>query len=291
MESEKESFLRVLATQEPSAIDTTCSHLLCLLPSIAPLLNQLPRSHTIDIDPETGKHYIRSPFNQVGSAHYSPFSALRRPPQSLLVRRMEIACNELLVLYASLYFGANTVTSAYFWHPSAAGRLCGVFLVHNRVGPSSFSEEAPAGTASLVESTHVLDFKPVEDGTEVTVFSSMTVTAEFSLTEAELGADQGRARFECQKEKVASRRLLDLFLPEASGADQQPCKVLKTFEEAAVKTAGELVEDNENCIRRSMEALHLAKCIQAAEIASDGRKADYVAHPIFATRDVGVTLK
>ena len=236
----EKSVLRILSTQPPSEIETSKSHLLKIFPTSTHLICQLPSPHEISIDAETGKHYIKSPFNRINSTHYSPYSQLHRPKHTPNIRRLEIACNELLALYASLYCGPNAVTSAYFW-PAGTGNTCGVFLLHHRISDSD-----------LFESTHVLEISE-----EISVLSSLTLTTEFPIQD-------GRARFECQKEKIASRKFLD-----------------PVSEELLVKTVGELVEENENAMRRAVEALHLAKCLEAAQVAADGRKTKMVAHPIF----------
>ncbi len=232
------------------------SSLLRILSTQAPSDHDLSVSHLKTLFPDLSSLFAQLPNRHEiatypdSGKHYivCPFP---RQSHSPLTRNLEILCGELLQLYAALYLGSNAVSSAYFW--TAGQEIHGLFLLS--------SASADSG---LVESTH---FIKILTSTGVSVYSSLRLHTEFPLHRA---GEQARGRFEAQKEKVTIGK-------EVSAEMGQ---------EALVRTIGEMVEEHENCLRRAIEALHLAKCVEALEVAFEGKKSTSSGlqqHPIFAT--------
>lgn len=271
-----EKLLMFLGSQPPSETRDVFDSLTKLSGSVQESLSQMMR-FPLDIadDVTTGKHFIICEFNRISddiyrtpwtsslinvasSAYHGPHDALNLP---MWLRRLEIAFNELYLAYCSIYFGSSsdTVSSVYMW--TAARGFNGVFLSRKR---TVASEQDDADGAW--DSVHILKCEVLDDCTFVSVYSSVQAHCEFSVAQG----SEARARLEACKERTTERSKVEVS------------RSSKNWEESVVERVGEVLEDNENVIRRQLECFHFEKCVSLLD-SETGAKASYAAHPIFAT--------
>ena len=118
----------------------------------------------------------------------------------------------------------------------------------------------------LWDAAHVIRCDVFDDFTNISVYSAVHASCEFPVPQG----SEARARFEANKEKSCERERLEIP------------RTAKTWEEAVVEKVGELLEENENFIRRQLEAFHFEKCVTMMQAGSSSMS-NHVAHPIFAT--------
>lgn len=271
-----EKLLLFLGSQPPSETRDVLDSLLKLSSAAIDAVNQMIR-FPLDIaeDVTTGKHFIRSDFNKISDDIYrSPWTSSLINVASFAyhgsyesgklpnwLRRLEIAFNELYVAYCSIYFGSSsdTVSSVYIW---ATGQgFNGVFFSRKRL----LAEEQAEADGSW-DSAHIMMCEVHDDWTFVSIYSSVQVCCEFSVTQ---GAE-ARARLESCKERSAERIKVEVN------------RFAKNWEESLVEAIGGVLEENENMIRRQIECFHFEKCVALLDPGT-GAKGNYSAHPIFAT--------
>jgi len=169
------------------------------------------------------------------------------PPEQL--RKIEISFNELLLSYCHLYF-ENAVGSAYF----SEGTESGVFFVVAHVKKEVMDNQNRE--SDVWESTHSARVSAREDLDRMYVEISITSTV---LVSFDFGETNFSSNLNGSMSKTGSRSFV------ASASD---------FEEQLVRNLGELIEENENSVRGSMEKVSIPRCAELAMASFGAREED-----------------
>jgi len=115
------SALDIMQRMPPSKIVQSLTGLLNLIPEETDeLLQRIDQPLTEHTDSK-GRKYLLCDYNRDGDSYRSPWTNGYDPPiedglkPSKQLREMEKEANKVFALYANQYYGANTVTSVYFW--------------------------------------------------------------------------------------------------------------------------------------------------------------------------------
>jgi capping protein beta len=210
------------------------------------------------LDDATGKPFIASDFNRINQSFRSPWSNVYIPhkddienyyfpPEQL--RKLEVSFNELLLSYCHLYFD-NAVGSAFF----SEGTESGVFYVVAHIKKDL--SDVHAKETSCWESTHSARVSARLDLDQIQVDISMTSTV---LTIFDFASDMFPCNMNGSMSKSANRTFVS-YTSSTSSTD---------FEEQLVRNLGELIEENENSIRGSIEKVCIPRCVELS-VASFG---------------------
>jgi capping protein (actin filament) muscle Z-line, beta len=252
-----------LTTRLPaSEIDTVVSGLVSLRPDLKMFLNsRMDCRLQILADEQTGKLFIASDFNRITQSYRSPWSNVYTPSSDELcnyyfppeqLRTIEMTFNELLLSYCHLYY-EHGVGSAYFSEGVEPGVFFAVIHIkkdyHDETTRESHSWES---THSVKVSTRVSGglYAP-SDNTPVDISITSTVLVVFEF---------GGVR-PCSLNGSISRESTRSF---ASFGD---------FDEQLIRHLGELLEENENHLRGTMERVTIPRCTELG-IASFGTNDD-----------------
>ena len=201
-------------------------------------------------DDATGKLFIASDFNRIKQSYRSPWSNVYIPQSSEIenyyfppeqLRKLEMTFNELLLSYCHVYY-ENAIGSAYF----SEGVDHGTFFVviHIKKDYSEGSE------SHCWESTHSVKVSAKFEGDQVHVEIAMTSTV---LTIFEFAT---YTNLNGSVSKTGNRTF------SAYSND---------FDEPLVRNLGELLEENENGLRGTMENVSIPRCTELA-MASFGTR-------------------
>lgn len=223
------------------------------------LLSRLDSRLQILTDDSTGKLFIASDFNRIGQSFRSPWSnqylpnpeeadELYFPPDDL--RRVEMTLNELLLSYCNLYFD-NAVGSAFLSEsPESEKMFYGVFQIKKDFHDCNESH-AWESSHSFKVST-----KSDDDNLHVECVMTSSVLVVFDFTDEHLPANLNGSTMK------SSSRSFSVLNSERS-----------SFEEVLVRNLGELMEENENTLRGTIDKVCIPRCTELA-MASLGIDAD-----------------
>jgi capping protein beta len=250
--------LNVAARLPPAEIDSIVKNLNTISPKVRKfLMSRIDGRLQTLTDESTGKLYIASDFNRIGRSHRSPWSnhylpsdhgldELYYPPENL--RRIELTLNELLLSYCNLYF-ENAVGSCFLSESSDPNTFYGVFQVKKDHIDIHTKENF------CWESNH--SFRVVTKSDEIECFMTSTVLVVFEFGESPLPSNlNGTASKSATRSFTVPRK------------DQT-----QVYEEALIRNLGELMEENENFLRGSIDKVCIPRCADLA-IASLGGNTD-----------------
>ena len=226
------------------------------------LLSRIDGRLQVLLDDTTGKPFIASDFNRINQSFRSPWSNVYIPhkddienyyfpPEQL--RKLEVSFNELLLSYCHLYF-ENAVGSAFFSEGTESGVFYVVAHVKKDVSDSHSKE------SSCWESTHSARVSARLDVDQMQVDISMTSTV---LITFEFNGESFPCNLNGSMSKSATRSFVS-YSSSTSSTD---------FEEQLVRNLGELIEENENSIRGSVEKVCIPRCVELS-MASFGTHED-----------------
>ena len=186
----------------------------------------------------TATPFILCEYNRDGDGYRSPFSNLYTPEDNTegyrpggLLRKMEVAANEIFAEYAALYYGMPTVSSVYVWGEGRENFAAAVLFLKN------------GGEFGTWNSTHVLSYS---GGTY-----ALTSTILLSLV-----AVDGMSTFEYSGNVVrcASKKVTSLAKPIES----------KDAIGTHIANMGEMVQQHENDLRAQIDQIYFGKPVEVA---------------------------
>ena len=229
--------LSLMRRLPPKNIEQNVTGLLNLLPDqMDELLQRIDQPLEEEVDPETGRKYLRCDYNRDGDSYRSPWSNKYNPPiddgflPSEQLRPVEMEANELFDAYRELYYEGGT-SSVYLWDLDDG--FAGCFLI----------KKALAGSVAGVDkgtwdSIHVIEMHEEEGGGKATYKLTTTVMLSMDMT----GEDFGNC--------------------DISGSLTRQAETTEAFDgesKSHVVNIGRMIESMEGDIRINLDKLYLAK--------------------------------
>ncbi len=261
------SALNITRRLPAAEIDTVVSNLISLRPDLKMFLNsRIDCRLQVLADEATGKLFIASDFNRIMQSYRSPWSNVYIPASDEIVnyyfppeqlRKLEMTFNELLMSYCHVYY-ENGVASAYF----SEGVDHGVFFVVIHIkkdvnDPHSKESHTWESTHSVRISSKLHEHNPDSaDHIPVELFMSSTVLTVFDFggkRPCSLNGSMG---------KEGTRSFVSF----------------NDFDEQLIKQLGELLEENENALRSSIDKVAIPRCVELGIASFDTNDDDVSSH-------------
>lgn len=261
------SALNVTRRLPASEIDTVVSNLVSLRPDLKMFLNsRIDCRLQVLADEVTGKLFIASDFNRIMQSYRSPWSNVYIPASDEIsnyyfppeqLRRLEMTFNELLMSYCHLYY-ENGVASAYFSEGVDQGVFFAVIHIKKDMNdPHSKESHTWESTHSVRISSKVHEHS--ED-------SSDHIPVELYMTSTVLAIIDYSGARPCNLNGSMSKEGTRSFVSN------------NDFDEQLLKNLGELLEENENSLRASIEKVAIPRCVELGIASFDANDEDESAY-------------
>lgn len=245
-EQQKQAALNLARRLPPQEIGKSLAGFIRLAPNLeGELLQRIDRPLKVEKDPSNNLPFIVCDFNADGGSHRSPWSNAYIPPRdskdepfypSARLRKLEELFNEVFDCYKTSYYGGG-VSSVYLWDLEEG--FAGAFLIHKEVAESG---ERGVNKGAW-DSIHILEVQEPANASSVHYLLTTTV-----LLNLEAGEEKGAEGF--------GRNSLGGHITRQVRDEKKKKQI---GDEAHLIHIGKMIEEQENQIRKSFDAVYMQK--------------------------------